>query len=105
MLCQGADTDEIVGCLDKAIGFPNLNSGSQPKDNGQLLRRTPHSKQFWADMVDDDDDDAVVPLLAHEAKCNTTIANQRLVMKQQQHTLCFNGLRPFARRRKHHQPR
>lgn len=91
MPCQvEEDTDGISRFLDKAIGFPNLNSESQRTDNGQLLRRTPDKKKLWADIVDDDDDDddAYVPLLAHEAKGDTTTANQRLVMKQEQHTLC-----------------
>ena len=39
-------------------------------------------------MVDDEENDAHVPVLPHEAKGDTTTANQPQVMKQQQPTLC-----------------
>ena len=94
MSCQLGDTHEIFRFLNETICVSNLNSGWQPTDNGQLLCRTPHKKESWADMVDDDEDDAHVPVLAHEAKGDTTTVNQRLAMKQQQHTLCVR--RHFA---------
>ena len=88
MSCHRGDTHEILRFLNETICGSNLNSGWQPTDNGQLPCISSHKKESWADMVDDEENDAHVPVLPHEAKGDITTANQPQVMKQQEPTLC-----------------